>query len=66
MSGKFMVFVKGKSNPAIFHESEESAIKEAHRLAHREPEIPVILLQVKAQFIGRVLVEEIQGSEVEA
>lgn len=57
---KYMVYVSGKASPKKVHNTYESACQEAQRLAGKEVGYVVSVCKIEKQFIGKVVVEEIE------
>ena len=57
---KYMVYVSGKASPKKVHNTYESACQEAERLAGKEVGYVVSVCKIEKQFIGKVIVEEIE------
>lgn len=57
---KYMVYVSGKASPKKVHNTYESACQEAQRLAGKEVGYVVSVCKVEKQFIGKVIVEEVE------
>lgn len=48
----FLIFIEGESAPTVVHDSDEKAMREAHRLARRFPEKQVMLLRMVKRLRG--------------
>ena len=60
LPAKYMVYVSGKASPKKVHNTYESACQEAERLAGKEVGYVVSVCKIEKQFIGKVIVEEIE------
>lgn len=59
MNEKYYVFVSGKHNPKILHDTYEKAEQEAKRLSEKEVGYLVSICKVEKQFISKIIVEEV-------
>lgn len=59
LPAKYYVFVSGKHNPRILHDTYEKAEQEAKRLSEKEVGCLVSICKVKKQFISKIIVEEV-------
>ena len=59
LPAKYYVFVSGKHNPRILHDTYEKAEQEAKRLSEKEVGCLVSICKVEKQFISKIIVEEV-------